>query len=150
MQPGAVNVIPGRADFSLDLRAETDDERDLMWEMLHAAISRLCAARGLRFEVIETHNAPAVPCAPWLQRAVIGGIRATGDDDPAGLWSRAGHDAMAIGVTTDVGMLFLRCFDGISHHPAEDVREDDVAAGLDALEAAVLQVAASVGAGSGR
>ena len=59
----------------------------------------------------------------------------------SGLWSRAGHDAMAIGRTTDVGMLFVRCFDGISHHPAEDVREVDVAAGLDALEAAVLAVA---------
>jgi allantoate deiminase len=142
VQPGAVNVIPGRADFSLDLRAATDAERDEMWDALREEIEGLCATRGVRFEVRETHNAPAMPCAPWLQQAVIDGIRATGDDDPTGLWSRAGHDAMAIGLTTDVGMLFVRCFDGISHHPAEDVREVDVAAGLDALEAAVLAVAA--------
>ena len=38
-------------------------------------------------------------------------------------------------------LLFLRCFDGISHHPAEDVREVDVALGLDAFEQAVLEVA---------
>ncbi len=150
VQPGAVNVIPGRADFSLDLRAETDAERDQMWDSMRAEIEELCAARGVRFEVRETHNAPAVPCAPWLQRAVQDGIRSTGDDDPMGLWSRAGHDAMAVGLTTDVGMLFLRCFDGISHHPAEDVQELDVAAGLDALEAAVLAVAAQVDAGVAR
>jgi allantoate deiminase len=30
------------------------------------------------------------------------------------------------------GMLFLRCEGGISHHPADNVREDDVAAALDA------------------
>jgi allantoate deiminase len=29
-------------------------------------------------------------------------------------------------------MLFLRCEGGISHHPAENVREDDVAAALEA------------------
>ena len=81
-----------------------------------------------------------------MQEAVCDGIRSTGDDDPMGLWSRAGHDAMAIGLTTDVGMLFVRCHDGISHHPDEDVREYDVAAALDAFEAAVLRVAAAVSA----
>jgi allantoate deiminase len=147
VQPGAINVIPGRADISLDLRAATDAERDEMWSSLSSEIERACAIRGLRFEVRETHRAPAMPCAPWLQEAVMVGISSTGDDDPMGLWSRAGHDAMAVGMTTDVGMLFVRCHDGISHHPEEDVRDLDVAAGLDALEAAVLAVATRVGAG---
>ncbi|GAA4712394.1 allantoate amidohydrolase [Nocardioides conyzicola] len=146
VQPGAINVIPGRADISLDLRAATDAERDEMWASLLGEIETACAVRGLRLEVRETHHAPAMPCAPWLQEAVMAGIRSTGDDDPMGLWSRAGHDAMAVGLTTDVGMLFVRCHDGISHHPEEDVRELDVAAGLDALERAVLEVAATIGA----
>jgi allantoate deiminase len=146
VQPGAINVIPGRADISLDLRAATDAERDDMWAVLSAEIEQACAVRGLRFEARETHRAPAMPCAPWLQEAVMAGIRSTGDDDPVGLWSRAGHDAMAVGLTTDVGMLFVRCHDGISHHPEEDVRELDVTAGLDALEAAVLAVAERIGA----
>ncbi len=141
VQPGAVNVIPGRVDLSLDLRAATDAERDAMWDVLRARAEEVCARRGLRLEVVEHHRAPAMPCAPWLRAAVAEGIRTTGDADPAGLWSRAGHDGMAIGAVTEIGMLFVRCFDGISHHPAEDVREVDVAAGLDAFEAAVLAVA---------
>lgn len=148
-QPGAINVIPGRTDFSLDLRASTDAERDDMWAVLRFEMEELCARRGLRLEVRETHHAPAVECAAWLQEAVQAGIRSTGDDDPVGLWSPAGHDAMAIGLSTDVGMLFVRCFDGISHHPEEDVRALDVEAGLDALEATVLEVAARYD-GSGR
>lgn len=144
VQPGAVNVIPGRADFSLDLRAATDAERDAMWESMRTEIERQCAARGVRLEIVETHHAPAAPCASWLQEAVVAGIRSTGDEAPMGLWSRAGHDAMAIARTTDVGMLFVRCHDGISHHPDEGVREVDVARGLDAFEAAVLAVAAQV------
>lgn len=146
VKPGAVNVIPGRADLTLDLRAATDPERDAMWEAMLAEAERVCADRGLRLEALETHTAPAAPCAAWLQRAVVTGIGTTGDASPMGLWSRAGHDAMAIAAIADIGMLFVRCFDGISHHPGEDVREVDVARGLDAFEAAVLAVAASVGA----
>ena len=146
VQPGAVNVIAGRADFSLDLRAEVDRDRDEMWDRMRIAIEKSCAARGVRFEVFEAHRAPAVRCARWLQRAVTDGIRTTGDDEPMPLWSRAGHDAMAIASVTDVGMLFLRCFDGISHHPKENVREIDVERGLDAFEQAVLNVARQVDA----
>lgn len=146
--PGAVNVIAGRADFSLDLRAAHDADRDAVWEQIVAEIEEICASRGLRFEALETHHAPAAPCAPWLQDAVVAGVRATGDETPMGLWSRAGHDAMAIARITDIGMLFVRCFDGISHHPGENVREIDVERGIDAFEAAVLAVAASYDARS--
>ena len=139
--PGAVNVIAGRADFSLDLRAATDEERDAMWDTMHAEMTRQCEARGLRLEVVETHRAPAAPCAPWLQEAVVAGIASTGNTAPLGLWSRAGHDAMAIAAVADIGMLFVRCHDGISHHPDEEVRAVDVEAGLAAYEEAVLAVA---------
>ena len=147
--PGAVNVIPGRAELTLDLRAATDAERDAMWERMRTEITAICDRRALALEVVETHRAPAAPCAPWLQQAVVAGIRATddaGSGEPMALWSPAGHDAMAIAAVTDVGMLFLRCADGISHSPDESVRAVDVARGLDALEAAVLRVAATVAA----
>ncbi|MFT4009600.1 MAG: allantoate amidohydrolase [Nocardioidaceae bacterium] len=141
VSPGGINVIPGRADFSLDLRAATDEERDASWERIRTALNDICTSRHLEFKVVETHRAPAAACAGWLQQAVIAGIASTGDDAARGLWSRAGHDAMAMAATTDIGMLFLRCYDGISHHPGEDVREIDVERGLDAFEYAVLEVA---------
>lgn len=141
VQPGGVNIVPGRADLSLDLRATTDAARDGAWHTILTEMRAICDARRLRLDVVDTHVAPAAPCAPWLQEAVVSGIRATGHPDPLGLWSPAGHDAMAIADIADIGMLFLRCHDGISHHPDEGVREDDVALGLDAFEHAVLAVA---------
>ena len=39
--------------------------------------------------------------------------------------SGAGHDAMAMAGLTDIGMLFVRCRDGISHHPAESMTVAD-------------------------
>ena len=63
-------------------------------------------------------------------------------DEPPVIFSRAGHDAMAIGSITDVGMLFLRNPDGVSHHPDEAVSAADVALGIRALTESVLQLAA--------
>ncbi len=83
-----------------------------------------------------------MPCAGWLTDAVIAGIAATGDEQPMGLWSPAGHDGMAMGLVTDIAMVFVRCHDGISHHPDEQVRAVDVDRGIEALAAAVLSVAA--------
>jgi len=150
VRPGGVNVIPGWAVFSLDLRAATDPERDATWELIRQTVQEICDARHLKLDVVESHRAAAAICAPWLQDAVLQGIHTTGDSSPMGLWSRAGHDAMAIAEVTDIGMLFLRCHDGISHHPAEDVREIDVARGLDAFEATVLGLSTTWPGGVGR
>jgi allantoate deiminase len=53
---------------------------------------------------------------------------------PFELGSGAGHDAVtASRLNPEVAMLFVRCKDGISHHPDESVRADDVAVALDVV-----------------
>ncbi|WP_439591262.1 allantoate amidohydrolase [Microbacterium sp.] len=142
--PGAVNVVPGEAHLSLDLRGEFDETRDGVWRSIEREIDAIMGRRGLRWTAREVHSAPAVFCAPLLQDALREGIRSTVDtaEDPAVIFSRAGHDAMAIGAVTGVGMLFLRNPDGISHHPDEAVSEQDVARGIRSLAETVLQLAA--------
>lgn len=140
--PGGTNVIAGRVEMSLDLRAEYDEDRDLVWDQIEDVVSARFTRLGLRFVAEETHNAPAARCAERLQEAVAVGIgAAVGEGDPMQLFSRAGHDAMAIAAITDIGMLFIRCGDGISHNPRESVLAEDVAHAIDAFEASVLEVA---------
>lgn len=141
VHPGAVNVVPGRADFSLDLRAETDQLRDAAWEKIQDSMHSFCSERELQIEVEEIHSAPTVYCDSRLTEAVRHGIRATGDEQPMEMFSRAGHDAMAVAAVTGVAMLFTRCEDGISHHPDENVTTADVAYALDSLEASVRAIA---------
>ncbi|KTS14409.1 allantoate amidohydrolase [Microbacterium testaceum] len=136
--PGAVNVVPGEAVFSLDLRGEFDETRDHTWDQISAELDAIMGRRRLRWRSREVHSAPAVFCEPLLQDVVRAGI---GGEAPT-LFSRAGHDAMAIGAITGVGMLFLRNPDGISHHPDEAVSSADVAAGIRALAEAVLGLGA--------
>lgn len=140
--PGAVNVVPGEAHFSLDLRGEFDGDRDRVWDEISRELDAIMGRRHLRWSAREVHNAPAVMCAPLLQDVVREGIlSAVPGDEPATLFSPAGHDGMAIGAVTDVGMLFLRNPDGVSHHPAEAVSGADVALGIRALAESVLQLA---------
>jgi allantoate deiminase len=140
--PGGVNVVPGVARFSLDLRAESDADRDAAFTAIDDVARAVCRRRSLGWSVEEVYRADAVACDPGLRAAVESGIRATGQADVPVLWSRAGHDGMAVAGVTGFGMLFLRCGnDGISHAPDEIVAEPDVAAALDAFEAAVLAVA---------
>lgn len=143
--PGGVNVIPGSVEFSLDVRAEHDQARDECLAAIFSSADEICARRGLRCEAREIYRADAVACDPRLRASVEAGIRSTGDDDPLPIWSRAGHDGMAVVAATPIAMLFLRCRGGVSHHPDEAVTSMDVAAALDAFEAAVLAQASLAG-----
>ena len=136
--PDAVNVIPGKVEFSLDLRGEYDSERDRIWTVIQGLLDDICRQRRLRWESVETHNAPAAVCSARLRGVIGEGIRSTGDHRPMSLFSKAGHDAMAVAEITEIGMLFVRCEGGVSHNPAEHVTEDDVAKTIDAFERAVL------------
>lgn len=149
VSPGAVNVIPGRAELTLDLRGRTDADRDALWERIAAAGRDIAHERGVTFEHAETHRAPSTTCDRRLSAAVAEGIAAVVPglvpDTVPGLWSPAGHDGMAMAAVTGVGMLFVRCRGGISHHPDEHVEPADVAAALDAYTAAVLALARGAG-----
>ena len=139
--PGGVNVIPGRVEFSLDVRANTDRARDEAVQEIEESAREIALYRGLGFNSVEIYRADAVECDSGLRAAIETGIRATGDTQPMPIWSRAGHDGMAVVAATPIAMLFLRCDGGVSHHPDEAVTVEDVAAAIDAFEAAVLALA---------
>lgn len=141
VEPGAVNVIPGRAVFSVDLRAHHDHERDDIIETFRDLVTEVADRRGLRATMRQLHEAAAVYCADRLMEAVRSGISEVQEAEPPALFSPAGHDAMAIDAITEVGMIFMRNPDGISHHPAEYVSPDDLGAGIAALANAVKALA---------
>ena len=72
---------------------------------------------------------PAVPMDERLTAYHADAIEAAGFPAKAML-SGAGHDAMMMARRMPTAMLFLRSPGGISHHPDESVREEDVEAAL--------------------
>lgn len=132
---GAINVIPGRCELSMDLRAGEDTLRDAALADVLQAIEQIAARRGVEIQVRKLMQAASVACAPGLRRRWAQAIgRATGEAVPTLLASGAGHDAMKMATLCEVGMLFVRCGNGgISHHPDETVEAGDVELAAQAL-----------------
>ena len=130
--PGAVNVIAGRAAFPVDLRAPQDETRARLRARVERAIGGIASARGVAAAIATTHEEPAAPCAAPLRRMIVAAIAAQGHT-VLSLPSGAGHDAMEMAAIAPIGMVFVRCRGGLSHHPDEHVSDADAEAGARVL-----------------
>jgi allantoate deiminase len=123
--PGATNVIPGSASFTIDVRSPRDAERLAAVSDIRGAMQEICTRRDVALRVSPTHDGATAACAPWLRERIgcaIAAERLPVRELPSG----AGHDGMALVGLTDIGMLFVRCKGGISHNPAEAISLEDV------------------------
>ena len=130
--PGATNVIPGQVSFTMDIRAPTDQRRKRAVTDMVRRIEAIAKRRKLELQLNVTHENRTVPCAPWLKEQIAEAIAAEGFrvfELPSG----AGHDGMAMIDVADVGMIFVRCRGGVSHHPDEHVELADADAGARVL-----------------
>jgi hydantoinase/carbamoylase family amidase len=139
--PNVGNVIPGRVTLSYDVRHQDDVVREAAVERIARRAYAIAQRRGVRADPKPLEAYPAVPMSPTLRARLCRAVAATGcavRELPSG----AGHDAMTVAdVTPDVAMLFVRCRDGVSHHPDESVREDDVAVAIDVVAAFLEETA---------
>jgi N-carbamoyl-L-amino-acid hydrolase len=122
----AANVIPGRCEFSLDIRSGHDAAREAATSDIFAELERIAARRGVTIDIQEISRVAAAACAPSMQARLARAVERRGLPVRY-LASGAGHDAVQFSALTDIGMLFVRCGNGgISHSPLETVTADDV------------------------
>jgi N-carbamoyl-L-amino-acid hydrolase len=130
---GSINVVPGRCQFSLDLRAPTDPQRDALVADVLAELKAICQRRGVRCSPDETMRAAAAPSAqPWQARweRAVSALGAPLHCMPSG----AGHDAMKLHEIMPQAMLFVRGQNsGISHNPLESTTSDDIQLAVEAF-----------------
>ncbi|WP_145542981.1 allantoate amidohydrolase [Yersinia frederiksenii] len=135
--PGAVNVIPGAIKLTLDIRGPQDNGVNHLLARLLAEAEVIAARRGLTFSAEEFYRINATRCDDNLQQRISDSVHQTQGRSLA-LPSGAGHDAIAVGECWPVGMLFVRCKGGVSHHPDESVTSNDIARGIQAYLETVL------------
>lgn len=131
-RPGATNVIPGEVSFTIDMRAPTDMHRKRAVADIVRQIEAIAKRRQLALQLDVTHENRTAPCAPWLRDQIARAIDGEGlsvFELPSG----AGHDGMAMIDIADVGMIFVRCRGGVSHHPDEHVELMDADLGARVL-----------------
>lgn len=131
---GSVNVIPGRAAMSLDVRAPRDAQRDAALSDILEGMDALCRRRGIAWRGEEIMRVPATPSDPRLAahwREAVTAIGLPLRELPSG----AGHDAMCMARACPQAMLFVRCgAGGISHSPRETLAAADAEAAVRAFD----------------
>ena len=137
---GSVNVVPGRCQFSLDLRAPSNAQRDALQADLLRALADICMQRRVSHQLTESMRASAAPSAPAWQKRWENAVASLGlplHRMPSG----AGHDAMKLHEIMPQAMLFVRGQNaGISHNPLESSTSDDMQLAVAAFTHLLMQL----------
>lgn len=137
VSPGAVNVIAGEVDLSMDIR---DVERAPMEHIIDRArktLARLEQERGIETSFERSYDIDPVPMSEKCMTA----LRRSADRasiETIELHSGAGHDTMHVATVTDAGMVFAPTQDGASHSPREWTDWEDCAAATRVLAEALV------------
>jgi N-carbamoyl-L-amino-acid hydrolase len=117
--PGSRNTVPGRVEFTVDLRHPNSGVMDAMDHALREAFERARGrATGLEFHLHEIWYAPPVAFDPACVDAVRQAAAGLGLSSRE-IVSGAGHDAVYVARVVPTAMIFVPCKDGISHNEAE-------------------------------
>jgi len=130
---GSINVVPGRCDFTLDLRAPVNEQRDALLADVLAKAREIAERRGVVLDITESVRAAAAPSHPIWQARWEAAVQSLGLP-LFHLPSGAGHDAMKLHEAMPQAMLFVRGGNaGISHNPLETISNDDAQLCVDAF-----------------
>ena len=140
LEPGGINIIPGRVRFSLDLRDIDEGFRDRVEGRILEGAEEACRRRGVGLEIETLQRLPPAPCSDLVKGAVKRACETLGIR-PHALPSGAGHDGMQLTDLCPMGMIFVRSKNGISHNPDEWSSKEDCAVGADVLYWTVLDLA---------
>ncbi len=138
--PGIANTVPGRVEFSLDVRDVDADRLAELGDALRRALSAIARRRHLMFEFDVVSEIAPVACESHLVDSLAAAAERVGVATHR-MPSGAAHDAQSMAALTRIGMLFVPSKDGRSHSPAEWTHWEDIETGANVLLQAVLDVA---------
>jgi hydantoinase/carbamoylase family amidase len=125
----ASNVIAGEVICSLDLRSADETQLSAAYTAIKKIAEDLCEKRQNVLEWNLIQQTKPVICDVQMNRLLMESVKDCGYE-PVAMVSGAGHDAVPVSEVSPVAMLFVKCFKGISHNPAEDVALEDIAAAI--------------------
>jgi hypothetical protein len=137
VDPGAVNIVPGRVEFPVELRDLDASKVREMWARIEKRFAEMAQEERVTLECSPSQSTEPALTDVNIQteiRAAARGAGLTTLDLPSG----AGHDTQQIAHIAPMGMIFVPSRDGISHSPREYSSPDAVANGAEVLYRTVL------------
>jgi len=136
-EPGAINVIPGRAEFPVELRDLDTATIDRVWQRIQERLREIDREEGVSTQCVQLEDVAPARTDPALQAAIREAARSAGlatSDLPSG----AVQDAQQVAKVAPIGMIFVPSRDGISHSPQEFTPSSEIAGGAEVLYRTVL------------
>lgn len=139
-EPNAINVIPSRATFTVDLRDPSEERLKAAEAALTACLDRVASEEGVAITVERLARFSPVTFDAGMVGLIERAARARGLSCRR-MTSGAGHDAQMMARLAPAAMIFVPSIGGISHSPHEFTPEADLVAGANVL----LDVVAALG-----
>ncbi|MFA9557796.1 Zn-dependent hydrolase [Evansella sp. AB-rgal1] len=140
VEPGGVNIIPGKAVFTIDLRHGDIVIRSKMVEKMYEAVEVACRKRGAKATIEVKKDVAPAKCSDELIKVLVKSC-SEAKVVPYKLPCGAGHDSLLLSEITDIAMIFVRSKHGISHNPKEWSSKEDCAKGTQVLLQTLLHLA---------
>lgn len=141
VHPNARAIIPESVHFTIDLRDIDLERRNQYEKQLRHAIHQIATEHQLSYKIYEDSNIFPQSCHTAIIKLMEEEAKNMGLDSTPKLMSGAFHDALIMASVCDIGMIFVRSKDGISHHPDEYSSYEDIAIGTELLYRTVLKLA---------
>ena len=129
IEPNVSNVVPARVTHTLDVRHQSDSVLNAASAWLEHRAGTIARERRLDFTWEILQATTARECDAGLSRRLLGVVESVTGSTRL-LPSGAGHDAGILAPMLPVAMLFVRCREGLSHHPDEFVSLEDIGVAL--------------------
>lgn len=138
--PNVVNVVPGKVEFSIDMRHTKQDELDDFANQVEEIIQKHAQAKNITATIDMYMDEEPVPMDDRMIEILEKQCEEQGLSYQV-MHSGAGHDSQIFAPRVPTGMLFVPSIDGISHNPEEHTEAEDIVQGVKALAGALKELA---------
>jgi N-carbamoyl-L-amino-acid hydrolase len=141
--PGAPNVIPGEVVLSIEVRALEMSRIQEVFDGIQGEADIIGPENGTPITLDEFYLSEGAPSDEAMRGWVEEGAAELGVTHRR-MPSGAGHDAQSVAHFAPMGMVFIPSVGGLSHHPNEYSRPEDIEAGVNVLLRALLKADAGL------
>lgn len=138
--PGGINVIPGKVEFSVDIRDCTMNTKAELIKAMFEGFNLIAQKRGVTYSSFEENNDVPLVCNAEILDILRDSCQKLGVEYEE-LISGPYHDSLFIGKFAPTAMIFVKSKNGVSHSPDEWTDYEDLALGTEVLAKALLSLA---------
>lgn len=132
LQPNSITAIPGALELGIDIRSVDDGLKDRMVSLIREKCSSISEDFHVKMTISTLVNNASIMLSSDLSQQ----LKEVGESlgyKCLVMESGAGHDVMNMSKKWPSGLIFIKCKEGISHHPDEYASIEDLCLGVEIL-----------------